>query len=263
MPQFSANISTLFCELPFPERIAAARKAGFRAVEIQFPYDIPLEQWLETKRRSKMRVALINVSAGDLTSGGSGLAAVPGREAGFQAAVKECARYAKALTVPVVNVLAGKPPAEFDRARCMEVFVNNLRHAANVMADIGVRVVTEPVNSRAQPGFLISTTAEGLQAIDWAGHDNLALQYDLYHAQIMEGDLLKTLETNMARIGHIQFADVPDRHEPGTGEINFPRVFEAIDALGYKGSVGAEYNPSAGTENSLSWFQPYKKTQMI
>ena len=163
----------------------------------------------------------------------------------------------------MVNVLAGKPPAEFDRARCMEVFVNNLRHAANVMADIGVRVVTEPINSRAQPGFLISTTAEGLQAIDWAGHDNLALQYDLYHAQIMEGDLLKTLETNMARIGHIQFADVPDRHEPGTGEINFPRVFEAIDALGYKGSVGAEYNPSDGTESSLSWFEPYKKTQLI
>ena len=245
------------------DRIAVARKSGFRAVEIQFPYEIPLDQWLEKKRRLKMRFALINVPAGDLTSGGPGLAAIPGREAEFRDAVQDCARYAKALSVTVVNVLAGAPPAELDRARCMEVFVENLRHAAGVMSDIGVRVVAEAINSRARSGFLISTTAECLQAIDWAGHQNLSMLYDLFHAQIMEGDLLHTLETHMARIGHIQFADVPARREPGTGEINFSSVFEAIDRLGYKGWVGAEYHPSAETTDSLSWLNPYKQAQLI
>jgi hydroxypyruvate isomerase len=261
LPQFSANISTLFCEHPPLERLTAARRAGFRAVEIQFPYDIPLEHWVAARRRARMPVVLINVPAGDLADGGPGLAAVPGREAAFRDAVRECARYAKALSVRVVNVLAGAPPSGADRARCMERFVANLRHAAGVMSEIGVRVVTEPVNHRARPGFLLSTSAEALQAIDWAGHDNLALQYDLFHAQIMEGDLLHTLENTIARIGHIQFADVPERHEPGTGEINFPRVFEAIDRLGYAGWVGAEYHPSRATDQTLEWFQPYRRTQ--
>lgn len=263
MPLFSANISTLFCELPPLDRIAAARKAGFRAVEIQFPYEIPLEQWLEKKRRTKMRVVLINVSAGDLTSGGPGLAAIPGRGAEFRDAVRDCAVYAKALAVNVVNVLAGAPTPDMDRARCMECFVENLRHAAGVMAGIGVRVVTEPINRRAQPNFLISTTAEALQAIDWAGHENLALQYDLYHAQIMEGDLTQTLEANLARIGHIQFADVPGRHEPGTGEIHFSNLFEALDRMGYKGWVGAEYIPSGETGESLFWLNPHKQAQLV
>ena len=159
MPQFSANISTLFCEYPPLERITAARRAGFRAVEIQFPYDIPLEQWVAARRRAKIPVVLINVPAGDLTTGGPGLAAVPGREQAFRDAVRECARYAKALSVRVVNVLAGAPPAGADRARCMERLVINLRHAAEVMSEIGVRVVTEPVNLRVRPGFLLSTSA--------------------------------------------------------------------------------------------------------
>lgn len=263
MPQFSANISTLFCELPFLDRMAAARKAGFRAVEMQFPYEIPLEKWMDKRRRTKMRVVLINVPAGDLLSGGPGLAAVPGRETEYRAAVQECARYAKGLSVNVVNVLAGAPSPDMDRARCMACFVDNLHHTAEVMADIGVGVVTEPINTRARAGSLVSTTAEGLQAIDWASHKNLSLQYDLFHAQIMEGDLMQTLETNLARIGHIQFADAPARNEPGTGEINFVNIFAAIDRMGYQGWLGAEYTPRTTTLESLSWFQPYKRSQLI
>jgi hydroxypyruvate isomerase len=263
LPQFSANISTLFCELPFLDRMAAARKAGFRAVEMQFPYEIPLEQWMEKRRRNKMRIILINVPAGDLLSGGPGLAAMPERKAEFRDAVQECARYAKSLSVNVVNVLAGAPPADLDRARCMACFVDNLHHAAEVMADIGVGVVMEPINTRARAASLISTTAEGLQAIDWASHANLSLQYDLFHAQIMEGDLMQTLEENIARIGHIQFADVPARSEPGTGEINFTNIFEAIDRMGYKGWLGAEYIPSTTTAESLSWFQPFRRSQLV
>lgn len=261
MPRFTANISTLFQEHAPLGRLGAARKAGFRAVEIQFPYDIPLDDWLVEKRRQRMRFILINIPAGDLITGGPGLAAMPGREAAFREAVAECARYAKALSVDCVNVLAGAPPAELERARCMETLVGNLRHAAGVMSEIGIRVVVEPINTVSLPGFLLADSAEALQAIDWAGHVNLALQYDLFHAQIMEGDLVRTIERILPRIGHMQFADVPDRHEPGTGEINFDHVFPAIDRLGYEGWIGAEYLPSTATEDTLGWFEPWRKSQ--
>lgn len=239
------------------DRPRLARRAGFGAIEVQFPYAIPAEAWLGVKRRLKMPIALFNVPAGDLVGGGQGLAGVPGREAEFREALDQAATYAKILKPRVVNVLAGAPVG--DRARCLETFVANLRLAGRVMADLGVGVVVEPINDHDRPGFLVSTIDEAAAAIDWADHPNLSIQADLYHMQIMEGDLTRTLERRLDRIGHIQFADVPDRGEPGTGEINFPFVFAALDRLGYDGWVGAEYRPSGPTETTLDWLAPYRR----
>ena len=246
----------LFREHALLDRPRLARRAGFRAIEVQFPYDIPAEAWLGVKRRLKMPIVLFNVPAGDLVAGGQGLAGVPGREADFRTALDHAAAYAKILKPRAVNVLAGAPQG--DRARGLETFVANLRLAARVMAELGVGVVVEPINDRDRPGFLVPTIEEALAAIDWADHPNLSLQADLYHMQIMEGDLTRTLERHLDRIGHIQFADVPARGEPGTGEINFPFVFEALDRLGYDGWVGAEYRPSGPTETTLEWLAPYR-----
>ena len=261
MPKFSANISMLFREHALLDRMRAAKRAGFEAIEVQFPYDAEVEDWLDTRRRTRMRVALFNIPAGDLTTGGQGLAAVPGRERAFRDAVAAAARYAAALKPAVVNVLPGAPAAEFERERCMATLAANLDHAATVMADLGVRVVVEAVNTRDRPGFFLSSSAQALEAIDWAGHANLALQYDVYHMQIMEGDLSATLERIIGRIGHIQFADPPGRHQPGTGEINFAHLFATLDRLGYDGWVGAEYVPSGPTEETLGWFEPYRRAE--
>ncbi len=261
MPRFSANISMLFREHAVFDRVPAARRAGFEAVEVQFPYEIAAEDWQDIKRRTGMHIALFNVPAGDLTSGGPGLAAVPGREGPFRDAVSAAARYTEALEPAAVNVLPGAPPDAFERERCLASLTANLRHAAMVMADLGVRVVVEPVNTRDRPGFLLSRSVEALSAIDRAGYANLALQYDVYHMQIMEGDLSATLERIIGRIGHIQFADPPGRHEPGTGEINFDHLFATLDRLGYDGWVGAEYVPSGPTEETLGWFEPYRRSE--
>lgn len=261
MPKFSVNISMMFHEHEFMDRPRAAKRAGFDAIEVQFPYGVEVADWLDVRRRTRMHVALFNIPAGDLTTGGQGLAAVPGRERAFREAVAAAARYAEALKPDVVNVLPGAPAAELERERCMATLAANLNHAASVMADLGVRVVVEPVNTRDRPGFFLSTSGEALDAIDWAGHANLALQYDVYHMQIMEGDLSATLERIVGRIGHIQFADPPGRHEPGTGEVNFANLFATLDRLGYDGWVGAEYRPSRPTEETLAWFEPYRSVR--
>jgi len=258
MPRFSANISMLFHEVELGERMRAARRAGFEAVEVQFPHAIAVEDWLEARRRTRMRIALFNIPAGDFTSGGPGLAAVPGRERAFHEAVAAAARYAEALRPSAVNVLPGTPGAEFERERCMATLAANLDHAATVMADLGVRVVVEAVNTRDRPGFFLSSSAQALEAIDWAGHANLALQYDVYHMQIMEGDLAPTIERNLGRIGHIQIADTPGRHEPGTGEINYRNVFAHIHAKGFTGIMGMEHgNSQRGKEGEQAVIDAY------
>jgi hydroxypyruvate isomerase len=259
MKRFSANISMLFAERPLLDRFQAARDAGFTGIEIQFPYDTPVDKLVAAKERAGVGVAVLNLPVGDMLSGGPGLAAMPGREAEFARATAEARVYAEALKPRNVNVLPGWPPAELPREKCLATLARNLAHAAEAMAGIGVKVVTEAVNRRDRPGFFLGTTAEALEAIDRAGHANLGLEYDLYHMQIMEGDLVPTIRRTMARIGHIQFADTPGRHEPGTGEINFPFVFDAIEAAGYDGWIGAEYVPSTKrTEDSLGWFKPYR-----
>lgn len=251
----------LYTELPLLDRFEAARKSGFRAVEIQFPYDTPVDELNAAKRHAGVEIALINFPAGDLVEGGQGLAAVPGREAMFEEAVRAGVNYARVLKPRCMNVLAGMPATGNDRERCMATLARNLRLAAGTMADLGVKVTTEAVNPRDRAGFFLTSTEDALAAIDFADHPNLALQYDVYHMQIVEGDLATTLEAHIDRIGHIQFADVPGRGEPGTGEINFGYVFQTIDRLGYEGWVGAEYVPSAETGDTLGWFRPFRTSQ--
>ena len=258
MPRFSANISTVFCELDFLDRVPAAAKAGFGAVEAQFPYhDASAEEFKAAIDAAGLDLAVFNIDPGDLMGQG-GHCALPGGEDAFKAAVAACHAYAEIVKPRNINVLAGWPPAEFERAQCRDVLISNLAWAAEAFADIGVRVVVEAVNDRDRPGFLVTTSADAVDIIDSAGHPNLAMEYDLYHMQIMEGDLIPTMKNILGHIGHIQFADTPGRHEPGTGEINFANVFTALDEMGYDGWLGAEYHPVEHTESSLAWLDPYR-----
>lgn len=257
MLRFSANISMLFCERPFLERFAAARDAGFDAVEMQFPYDMPVADIVAAREAAGIDFVVFNLPVGDMTRGGPGLASVPGREDGFRAAVADGLRFARALKPRNINVLAGWPPAEMAPARCFETLVSNVRLAAEAMAEIGVRVTVEAVNTRDRPGYFLSRTQDAVAVIEAANHANLGLEHDLYHMQIMEGDLIPTLTRYRDKIAHIQFADTPGRHQPGTGEINFAGVFAAIEDLGYDGWLGAEYRPTGRTEDSLGWMRSY------
>ena len=254
MPRFSANISMLFAERPWLDRPAAAAAAGFGAVEIQFPYDRPAAEWQRAIEAAGLAVSVLNLPVGDMVEGGPGLAATPGREAGFRRAAETARDVAAALRPRNVNVLAGYPELHgHRRARCLDTLAENLRVAAELMGEIGIGVVVEAVNTVDRPGFLLSTSEQALDAIDRAGHANLALEHDLYHMDIMEGRLIPRLEEIAPRIGHVQFADNPGRHEPGTGAIDFPAVFAALDRLGYDGWAAAEYRPSRTTGETLGW----------
>ncbi|MBM3503354.1 MAG: TIM barrel protein [Alphaproteobacteria bacterium] len=255
MPRFSANLSLLFTEHAVLDRFAAARDAGFEAVEIQFPYDLPVEHWRRAKERSGLDFVLFNVPAGDLPKGGAGLAGVPGREGHFRAAVAEAKHYAEALAPRAVNVLAGWPSPTVDRDRCRESLVANLGYAADVMSSLGVRVVVEPINRVDRPDSLVATSHDGLEILATVGHANLALQWDAYHMAMMGEDPAASLPALADKIGHIQFADAPGRQEPGTGAIDFDALFTAIDSCAYEGWVGAEYVPSGATRDSLNWLR--------
>jgi len=257
MPRFSANISMLFTERPMLDRFAAARDAGFRAVEIQFPYDHSPDELLAAKQKAKLEVAVINIPVGDMLSGGPGLASIPGREPLFRGVCEDARQYAEALKPKNVNILAGWPPVDLDREECTGALIANLRHAAEVFEPLHIKVVLEACNGRDRPNYFLQTTSQAMGVLERAGHANLGLQYDLYHMQIMEGDLTPTIAAVLPHIGHIQFADSPGRHEPGTGEINFPFVFKEIDRLGYKGFIGAEYVPTKRTEDTLGWLKPF------
>ncbi|MDJ0610705.1 MAG: TIM barrel protein [Kiloniellales bacterium] len=255
MPRFSINASFMLPEHPFLDRFAAAADLGFRAVDLQFPYDHPAEAVAARARAAGVEVVLINVPAGDLAAGEAGTAGLPGREAEFREGVEEAVAYCRALDCRRVNVLAGTTPRGLTPSDCAEVLAANLRHAAERCAAEGITVMVEALNGRDNPGFLLQTTDEALAAIARAGHGNLRLQFDLYHRQVMEGDLIRGLEENLPRIAHIQFADNPGRGAPGSGEINLSAVFDAIDRLGYGGWVGAEYVAAGPTGESLGWFR--------
>ena len=251
MLRYSANISMLFRELPLIERVMAAKRAGFAAVECQAPYEAPAEDWAQALEEAGIPLVHINIGMGDVAAGDFGLAAVPGRVDEFRAAVANARAYAERLGVERIHVVAGKADAE--DARCRALFTDNLRHAATAFAEIGARALVEPLNRKDVPGYFIAGSDEGVAAIEAAAHDNVGLQYDLYHMQMTEGDLIATLTRLLPRIGHVQFADAPGRHEPGSGEINFANVFAALDEAGYSGWVGAEYLPSGATTDSLGW----------
>ena len=257
MPRFAANTSFLFTEQPFLERFEAARRAGFGAVEFHFPYAFSPADVASAAKRAATPVVLFNLPAGNWEQGERGIACHPDRVGEFREGVARAIAYARALECPRVNCLAGIAPAEADRDRISATFVDNLRHAADALAAEGLELVIEPLNTRSIPGFYLSTSAHALDVIRGVGARNLKMQYDIFHMQIMEGNLAATIESALLQIGHIQFADVPDRHEPGTGEVNFDFLFDRIDRLGYDGWIGAEYIPGRHTSDTLGWLENY------
>jgi hydroxypyruvate isomerase len=259
MLKLAANISLMFPQLPFPDRFAAAAKAGFRYVEYQFPYAFGSAGEIAGRARAAgVEVVLHNLPAGDAAKGDRGLTCQPDRVNEFREGVERAIEYAKAAGCLRLNTLAGIAPA-VPREKAKQTLVENLRYAAGKFKAAGLTLLTEPCNPRTIPGFFLNTSKEAIEVIDAVGADNLLLQYDLFHMQIVEGDLAKTIERLLPRIGHLQIADVPDRHEPGTGEINFGYLLPLIDRLGYQGWVGAEYIPKGDTVQGLSWAAPYLK----
>ncbi len=255
MPKLAANLSLLFPELPFLERFAAAARAGFRAVEYQFPYaHASAAEIGAAARAAGVEVVLHNLPAGDLARGERGIACLPGREAEFREGVERALEYARAAGCRRLNCLAGVAPRD---PRHFEVLVENVRYAAARLAPAGIALMLEPLNTRTAPGFFLTGTRQAIELLDAAGASNAFLQYDIFHMQIMEGDLARTLERHLARIGHVQLADVPDRHEPGSGEINFEFLLAHLDRIGYAGWVGCEYNPAGDTVAGLAWAKRY------
>ena len=253
MPKFAANLSMLFTELPFMERFAAARAAGFDAVEYLFPYAYPKQALAAALRDNGLTQVLHNLPAGDWEAGERGIACHPGREAEFREGLARAIGYAAALDCQQLNCLAGKLPAGVAREEAHATLVANLRHAAAALKQAGIRLLIEPINHYDIPGFFLTRTDEALAIADEVGSDNLFVQYDIYHAQRMEGELGATLRKHLARIGHIQLADNPGRHEPGTGEINYRWLLRHIDAIGYTGAIGCEYKPQTTTAAGLGW----------
>jgi hydroxypyruvate isomerase len=254
MPRLAANVSTLFPELGFLERFAAAAKAGFKAVEYQFPYSWKAEEIAARVRAAGLQVVLHNLPAGDFARGERGIAALPGREREFRDGVEHGIEYAKAVNCPRLNCLAGLAPVDREH---FAVLVDNVRFAARKLGAAGLSLTLEAINTRTVPGFFLSRSAQAIDVLNAAGEGNAFLQYDFFHMQIMEGDLAQTVERLLPRIGHIQLADVPGRHEPGSGEINFHFLLRHLDTLGYSGWVGCEYNPQGDTLEGLKWARPY------
>jgi hydroxypyruvate isomerase len=258
MPRFSANLSFLFHEVAFVDRFAAAAAAGFRAVEFAFGYDYPEHELAARVRDHGLAQVLINTPPGDLTAGERGFAAVPGREREFADGITMALRYADALSCPRIHAMAGVVPAEADpahRVQCRSTFVRNLRLAAREAGAQGVELTIEPINHRDIPGYFLTTQAEAHAIREEVGAENLKVQMDLYHAQVVEGDLSEKIRRWLPQIGHIQIAGVPGRHEPDVGEINYHALFALLDELGYRGWVGCEYHPLRDTLSGLRWME--------
>jgi hydroxypyruvate isomerase len=258
MPKFCANLTMLFNEVDFLDRFEKAAKAGFKGVEYLFPYAWKKEQLVEKLGAFGLSQALHNLPAGDWNKGERGIACLPGRETEFQEGVGKAIEYAKALKCPQVNCLAGLTPAGVPADKVRKTLVANLRFAAAALEKEGIRLLVEALNDKDVPGFYLVRTADVLALIKEVGHANVYVQYDVYHMQIMEGNLTKTIQANLDKIAHIQIADNPGRNEPGTGEINYPNLFKAIDAAGYKGWIGCEYKPAGKTEDGLGWVKSYR-----
>ena len=257
MPKFCANLTMLFNEVPFLDRFEASSRAGFKGVEYLFPYAYPKHQLADKLRANELVQVLHNMPAGDWDKGERGIACLPDRIGEFQASVGTTIDYATALGCTQVNCLAGIVPSNATRDRAERTFVDNLKFAAPRFKDVGIKLLIEAINTRDIPGFFLNTTRQAAAIIDAVGSDNLFIQYDIYHMQVMEGDLAPTIQANLGRIPHMQLADTPGRHEPGTGEINYPFLFDFIDRLGYAGWIGCEYRPKTTTLEGLGWIKPY------
>lgn len=256
MPAVAANLSMLFNEVDFPDRFRLASDAGFRGVEYLFPYAYTPEELKQALDSNNLTQVLFNLPPGNWDAGERGIACLPDRVEEFRAGVDEAIRYAQALNCRQVNCLAGLLPAGLSEDEAWKTLISNVEYAAEKLDEAGITLCLEAINSRVDmPGFLLDTSARVMQVIESVDADNVRLQYDVYHMQVMEGDLIRTIECLLPWIAHIQIADNPGRNQPGTGEINFPMVFEALDRMGYKGWIGAEYRPAGTTSESLDWFR--------
>jgi hydroxypyruvate isomerase len=258
MPNFDANLTMLFNEVEFLDRFQAAGKAGFHGVEFLFPYAYRKEQLAERLQANGLTQVLHNLPAGDWARGERGIACLPDRMGEFQDGVGQAIEYARALQCTQLNCLAGITPTAIDPARVRDTLVYNLQFAATQLEAAGIRLLLEPCNTRDIPGFYLNRSQQAIEIIDAVGSDNLYLQYDIYHMQVMEGNLAPTIQRHLDRIRHFQLADNPGRNEPGTGEINYPFLFGWIDKLGYTGWIGCEYKPAKSTVEGLGWIKPYR-----
>ncbi|NNK14012.1 MAG: hydroxypyruvate isomerase [Desulfofustis sp.] len=258
MPKFSANLTMMFTEVDFVERFAKSAANDFTAVEYMFPYEWPAEQLRELLQQHNSEQVLFNLPVDEWASGGRGIACAPGRQQEFQENVGRALGYAKVLECPRLNCLAGIPPEGADQDQVRATLVENLRFAADALAKENITLLVEALNSYDVAGFYLVGSQESVDLISEVDRPNLKFQYDIYHMQRMEGELINTLTGLMGKIGHIQLADNPGRHEPGTGEINFTNVFKAIEKAGYEGWIGCEYIPATETEAGLGWLAQYR-----
>ncbi len=258
MPKFSANLTVLFTDRPLLDRLAAAAKAGFKGVEYMSPYDEAKGDLATRLRDNGLTQVLFNLPAGNWGAGERGVAIFPDRVDEFRRGVHQAIDYASALGCGLVNCIVGVTPKGADANALRKTLVANLAFAAEELAKAKIKLLIEPCNTRDIPGFFLTRTDQALSLIEEVGSDNLYVQYDIYHMQIMEGDLARTMEANLPRIAHIQLADNPGRHEPGTGEINYPFLFAHLDKIGYSGWIGCEYKPLTNTVAGLGWIKPYQ-----
>jgi hydroxypyruvate isomerase len=258
MPKFCANLTMLYNELDFMDRFEAARADGFAGVEYLFPYPYPKEELAQRLKRHGLVQVLHNLPAGDWGRGDRGIACQPERQEEFRAGIAKAIDYATTLGCKQVNCLAGVAPQNADPDELRRTFVDNVRHAAGELKKAGIRLLIEPVNTRDIPGFYLNKSDQAEAILKEIGSDNLAIQYDFYHTQVMEGDIVNRFKRLKDRIAHVQIADNPGRNEPGTGEINYPFIFDTLDREGYRGWVGCEYKPAAATTAGLAWYAPYR-----
>jgi len=257
VPKFAANLSMMFQEIDFLDRFGAAAKAGFRGVEFLFPYDFKAGDIADRLKTHHLTQALFNTPPGNWAAGERGLAALPGREKEFRDGVARAIDYAKATECRTIHTMAGLWPAGKPKAEGEAVYVENVRYAADLAKKDGITVVIEPINTRDIPGYFLNTTTEGIAILDRVARDNARLQLDLYHCQIMEGDLAERTKRLMPRVSHVQIAGTPGRHEPDIGEVNYPFLYDLLDELGYAGWVGCEYRPKGATLAGLGWAKKY------
>jgi hydroxypyruvate isomerase len=255
MPRFAANLTMMFNEVAFPQRFAAAARAGFKAVEFLFPYDHAPQEVAQWLKENSLENVLFNLPPGDWAAGERGMAALPGREEEFRAGVARALEYAQALGTPRLHAMAGLLPEGAERGRYRDTYIANLRFAARELAKHGRMLLIEPINTRDIPGYFLNSQADAHAIRAAVGEPNVKVQMDFYHAQIVEGDLAMTFKKYADGVGHIQIAGVPSRNEPDDGEINYRFLFRLLDELGYEGWVGCEYRPRGRTEDGLGWLK--------
>ncbi|MFC0339124.1 hydroxypyruvate isomerase [Kushneria avicenniae] len=259
MPRFAANLTTMFNEVDFMQRFEQAAGQGFEAVEYLFPYAFEAEDIARELKRHDLKQVLFNLPAGDWAAGERGLAALPGREQEFRDSVETAIRYARTLNCSRLHAMAGVASEGADIAAMHNTYLNNIRFAAHRLADEGITLLLEPINSRDMPGYFINHQHEAHEIIETLGEPNVRVQMDFYHTQIMDGDLWEIFRGYREGVGHIQIAGVPERHEPDTGEINYCWLFEQLDRAGFEGWLGCEYKPRGETTAGLGWFRPWRR----